>query len=103
MYSISGLPPEVSGVPLATANGGELTLPAPTVASVLAGTVVVFLTTVARAVPVGPLALVLPEFEDVLWFAANTTKTTATTTTTTTAPTATKIRFRTWRRRSAAR
>ena len=59
----------------------------------LAGTVVVFLTTAARALPTGPLALVLAV--GVFLLAANTTKTTTTTTTTTTAPMAMKIRFRT--------
>ena len=56
MYSTSGLPPDVSGVPPLIAIGRPDTpLPAPTALRVLAGTLVVSVTTLASAVPVGPL------------------------------------------------
>ena len=99
MYSISGLPPEVSGAP-ETAAGGVDTLPAPTWARVLAGTLVVSAITLASAAPVGPLdALVV----GVLELSLATTKTITITRITTTAPDTMSTRLRTARRRSAAR
>src|SRR5207244_10253132 len=56
MYTISGLPPEVSGVPPLTGWIFPVNEPPPSpiVSSVLAGTFVALDTTLARAEPVGP-------------------------------------------------
>src|SRR5215475_5257897 len=74
MYSISGLPPEVSGVPPLTGEILPVNEPLPTLSSVLAGTFVVLDTTLARAAPVGPF----DELVDGLLFALITMKATTT-------------------------
>src|SRR5438093_3447166 len=57
MYTTSGLPPEVSGVPVIGMTVLAPMLPLPTAARVLAGTLVMSLITLAgRAVPVAPPA-----------------------------------------------
>src|ERR1700760_2864709 len=102
MYSISGLPLAVSGVPLVTALGFPLTWPPPSpiLSDVLAGTLVRSDTTLARAAPVGPFdALVAGG----LLFALTTMKATTIATTAMMLPAAIRIRRRRSARRSAAR
>src|SRR5207247_8480912 len=78
MYSISGLPPEVRGVPPLTGWIFPVNEPPPIVSSVLAGTFVTLDTTLARAEPVGPF----DELAGGLLFALITMKATTTAITT---------------------
>jgi hypothetical protein len=101
MYSISGLPPEVSGVPPLTdwifpVNAPP---PSPILSSVLAGTFVTLDVTLARAAPVGPF----DELVAGLLFALITMKATTTAITAMMLPDAMRIRRRCSARRSAAR
>ena len=102
MYSISGLPLAVSGVPPLTAWGFPVTWPPPSpiLSSVLAGTLVTLDTTLARAEPVGPFdeAVVAG-----LLFALITMNATTTAITAMMLPDAMRIRRRCSARRSAAR
>src|SRR4249919_3025310 len=101
MYSISGLPPEVSGVPPLTGRIFPVNEPPPSpiVSSVLAGTFVTLVTTLARAEPVGPF----DELVAGLLFALTTMKATTTAITARMLPDAMRIRRRCSARRSAAR
>src|SRR5919108_5133438 len=99
MYSISGLPPEVSGVPPLTGWILPVNEPAPILSSVLAGTLVTLDTTLARAEPVGPF----DELAAGLLFALITMKATTTAMTAMMLPDAMRIRRRCSARRSAAR
>src|SRR4249919_3993840 len=101
MYSISGLPPEVSGVAPLTGRIFPVNEPPPSpiVSSVLAGTFVTLVTTLARAEPVGPF----DELVAGLLFALTTMKATTTAITTRMLPDAMRIRRRCSARRSAAR
>src|SRR6516162_3083145 len=103
MYSISGLPLAVSGVPLVTGLGVALTWPPPfpILSVVLAGTLVRSDTTLARAAPVGPFDAVL--LAGGLLFALTTMKATTIATTAMMLPAAIRIRLRCSARRSAAR
>src|SRR6476661_9469639 len=99
MYSISGLPPEVRGVPPLTGWILPVNEPLPTLSSVLAGTFVTLDTTLARAAPVGPF----DELVAGLLFALITMKATTTAITAMMLPDAMRIRRRCSARRSAAR
>ena len=99
MYSISGLPPEVSGVPPLTGWILPVNEPEPILSSVLAGTFVTLDTTLARAAPVGPF----DELAAGLLFALITMKATTTAITAMMLPDAMRIRRRCSARRSAAR
>src|SRR6185437_9645450 len=99
MYSISGLPPEVSGVPPLAVWILPVNEPDPILSSVLAGTFVTLDTTPARAAPVGPF----DELPDGLLFALITMKATTTAITAMMLPDAMRIRRRRSARRSAAR
>src|SRR5438067_1744062 len=99
MYSTWGFPSWVSGGPL-TAVSPPVTVPAPTVSSVDAGTRVTLSTTLASAVPVGPFDAP-PDFG--LAFALTSTKATTMPITTTSAPDARNTRLRISARRAAAR
>src|SRR5215472_13616374 len=103
MYSISGWPLAVSGVPLVTALGVPLTWPPPLpiLSVVLAGTLVRSDTTLARAAPVGPFDALL--LAGGLLFVLTTMKATTIATTAIMAPDAIRIRRRCSARRSAAR
>src|SRR6516225_8830559 len=102
MYSISGLPLAVSGVPPVTALGFALTWPPPSpiLSVVLVGTLVRSDTTLARAAPVGPFDALLAGG---LLFALTTMKATTIATTAMMLPDAIRIRRRCSARRSAAR
>src|SRR6267154_6334467 len=99
MYSISGLPPEVRGVPPLTGWILPVNEPLPTWSSVLAGTFVTLDTTLARAEPVGPF----DELVAGLLFALITMKATTTAITTMMLPDAMRSRRRCSVRRWAAR
>ena len=100
MYSISGFPPEVSGVPPLTGWILPVNEPEPILSSVLAGTFVTLDTTLARAAPVGPFGPAVPVF---LVFSLITTKATTIASTAMMLPDAMRIRRRCSARRAAAR
>src|SRR4030081_1913244 len=102
MYSNSGLPLAVSGVPEMEVTDFAYAVPDPTAVSVLAGTVVRFLATLAgRAVPPGELAEA--ELDAGLLVALMTMKVTTTTTTARMLPAVMKTRLRLSARCAAAR
>src|SRR5450631_3873206 len=103
MYSTSGLPPDVSGDPPLMATGrADTPLPAPTLSRVLAGTLVVSVTTLDSAAPVGPLLTPLAVVPD-LEFSLTTTEARTTAMMTTVTPEIISTRLRTSARRAAAR
>src|ERR1700730_3069438 len=100
MYSTSGLPLAVSGVPEMEVTDFAYAVPGPTAVSVLAGTVVRFLTTLGgRAVALAELA----ELDAGLLVALMTMKATTTTTTARMLPAVMKTRLRISARCAAAR